>query len=223
MIARKRFKSIIVCLLIGAGFIGQALASELELESKVPATLEGTLGYADMKYWVEVPDKGNVELMPKEQDEEALMKLIDKHVSFQGAILTYSNGSRYFEPKLASQPKSSNFIVKKADNAPFEIYFGDRLVRRTDEYQFLSIAHQMDIPEGKVALLELGSGGVACPTLYQLIVVKINTPAMLSEEFGTCSDEGKLSPSANGFTLTLPGNPAETWKWDPTAMTVIQQ
>ncbi|WHF38506.1 hypothetical protein [Aeromonas salmonicida] len=32
--------------------------------------------------------------------------------------------------------------------------------------------------------------------------------------FGTCSDLGKLTYDTNGFTLALPGNPAETWVWD---------
>ncbi|WP_234915253.1 hypothetical protein [Aeromonas veronii] len=37
---------------------------------------------------------------------------------------------------------------------------------------------------------------------------------MMSEAFGTCSDLGKLSPTTNGFTLNLPGNPSERWVWD---------
>ncbi|MDH1994074.1 hypothetical protein N5J40_04385 [Aeromonas caviae] len=218
-------KTLALSLLLGSSLCTQAVAAEVELESKVPGTLSGTLGYASMKYWVEVPGKGNVELLPKEQDEGKLTDLIGKPVTLEGAILTYTDGSYYFEPKFASQPVMPSFTIKQRseEDLTYDIYFGDWIVRTTDMYQFLSIAHQMDIPGGKVALLELGSGGVGCPTLYQVMVGSNNSPAMVSDEFGTCSDEGKLTTSADGFTLSLPGNPAETWKWDPSLRTVVKQ
>lgn len=81
--------------------------------------------------------------------------------------------------------------------------------------------HQFVIPDGQVALLELFTG-VGCPVLYQLIVVRQNTPSMISGTFGTCSDLGKLSHDAKGFTLDLPGNPREMWIWDNEHLNVFK-
>ena len=63
-------------------------------------------------------------------------------------------------------------------------------------------------------LLELNTGGFGCPMLYQLAVIRSDTLPLLTPTFGTCSDLGKLTYDTNGFTLALPGNPAETWVWD---------
>ena len=217
-------KPIALGFLITVGGLNVALAADLELESKSPGQLVGTLQYASMKFWVEIPGKESMALWPKEKDEQALMEMIGKQVSLDGSVLIYSNGSRYFEPKLTtSTPATLNFSLKKTDDLVYEIYLNDKMISSTDSYQYLEIEYQFDIPGGKVALLALGSGGVACPALYQVLVAQTNTPVMTSEVFGTCSDSGQLSKLKDGFTLSLPGNPAETWRWEPALKTVVKQ
>ncbi len=55
-------------LLLSCSMATFAADGALEIETKVPATLSGKLGYASMKYWVEVPGQGAVEIWT---DDEA--------------------------------------------------------------------------------------------------------------------------------------------------------
>ena len=209
-----------------------------EIETKVPATLSGKLSYASMKFWVEVSGKDAVELWFNDEDYTALMELVGTQVAFDGSMVTYTNGSVYFQPKLVKA--SAGFTVRKNDELNFDVLLNGELLTHHDSYAGVDVAHQFAIPDGKAALLELFSGGVACPVLYQLVitrkdsltmmelfsggvgcpvlyqlvVVRQDSPTMMSEAFGTCSDLGKLSPTTNGFTLNLPGNPSERWVWD---------
>ena len=59
-----------------------------------------------------------------------------------------------------------------------------------------------------------------CQVLHQLAVIRSDTLPLLTPTFGTCSDLGKLKHDTNGFTLALPGNPAETWAWDSRTLTL---
>ena len=183
-----------------------------EIETKVPATLSGKLSYASMKFWVEVSGKDAVELWFNDEDYTALMELVGTQVAFDGSMVTYTNGSVYFQPKLANA--SAGFTVRKNDELNFDVLLNGELLTHHDSYAGVDVAHQFAIPDGKAALLELFSGGVACPVLYQLVITRKDSLTMMSEVFGTCSDQGKLSSHSNSFTLELPGNPSERWVWD---------
>ena len=87
----------------------------LQIESKIPTTLSGTLGYASLQYWIEVPGKGNVELLTDADNEGGLIELVGKQVSLNGAMVTYSNGSVYFEPKF-SAPTSPGLSISQQDD-----------------------------------------------------------------------------------------------------------
>ncbi|MCX4114693.1 MULTISPECIES: hypothetical protein [Aeromonas] len=210
-----------MAILLSCSFTAFTADYALQIESKIPTTLSGKLGYASMNYWIEVPGKENVELDIDADDEEQLINLRDKQVSLEGAMVTYSNGSVYFEPKL-DKPQTT-FVVQKTDEANFDVLFNGESLTHHDSYDNIKIAHQFVIPDGQVALLELFTGGVGCPVLYQLIVVRQNTPSMISGTFGTCSDLGKLSHDAKGFTLDLPGNPREMWIWDNEHLNVFKK
>lgn len=203
-------------------FNGCVWSADLEMESKIPGKIDGVLHYASMKYWVEEKDGKVIDLWPKEKDEQYLGEMIDKSVMLEGAFITYSDGSKYFEPKftMATASLAYKYAIKRADNNKYTVYLNDDIVFDSDSYQSVDIKYQFDIPRGKVALLELNSGGVACPALYKIIVAQSDSPAMISEEFGTCSDTGKLNPQNDGFSLSLPGNPAQEWSWDISSKTV---
>ncbi len=189
-----------------------AVDGTVEIETKVPATLSGKLSYASMKFWVEVSGKDAVELWFNDEDYTALMELVGTQVAFDGSMVTYTNGSVYFQPKLAKA--SAGFTVRKNDEVNFDVLLNGELLTHHDSYAGVDVAHQFAIPDGQVALIELFSGGVGCPVLYQLVVARQDSPTMTSEAIGTCSDLGKLSPTTNGFTLNLPGNPDQRWVWD---------
>ncbi|MFM5023291.1 hypothetical protein ACEUDO_20560 [Aeromonas rivipollensis] len=193
----------------------------LEIETKVPASLSGKLSYASMKYWVEVPGQGNVEIWTDDEAYAALIDLVGTQVSLEGAMVTFTDGSVYFQPKLAKP--STGFTVRKNDEVNFDVLLNGEPLTHHDSYAGVDVAHQFAIPDGQVALIELFSGGVGCPVLYQLVVARQDSPTMISTEFGTCSDLGKLSPEPNGFTLNLPGNPSERWLWDTSSLTLRKQ
>lgn len=182
-----------------------AVDGTVEIETKVPATLSGKLSYASMKFWVEVSGKDAVELWFNDEDYTALMELVGTQVAFDGSMVTYTNGSVYFQPKLAKA--SAGFTVRKNDEVNFDVLLNGELLTHHDSYAGVDVAHQFAIPDGQVALIELFSGGVGCPVLYQLVVARQDSPTMTSEAIGTCSDLGKLSPTTNGFTLNLPAIP----------------
>ena len=204
---------------------GSVYSANLEMESKIPGKVDGVLRYASMKYWVEATDGKVIDLWPKEKDEQYLGAMIDKTVMLEGAFITYSDGSKYFEPKLKSGNASAvyKYTLKGSDNNKYTVYLNDDIAFDSDSYLTVEIKHQFDIPGGKVALLELNSGGIACPVLYKIIVAQSDSPVMISNEFGTCSDLGKLNPKNDGFSLSLPGNPAEEWSWDVSSKTVKRQ
>jgi len=172
----------------------------LEIETKVPATLSGKLGYASMKYWVEVPGQGDVEIWSDDEAYAALIDLVGTQVSLEGSMVTFTDGSVYFQPKLAKA--SAGFTVRKNDEVDFDVLLNGELLTHHDSYAGVDVAHQFTIPDGQVALIELFSGGVGCPVLYQLVVARQNSPTMTSEAFGTCSDQGKLSTA----TMHIPAD-----------------
>ncbi|MGL6175483.1 MAG: hypothetical protein ACRC1U_00605, partial [Vibrionaceae bacterium] len=100
------------------------------------------------------------------------------------------------------------------DDSNFDILLNGEKQIHHEEYHLVEIGHQFPILDGQVALIELYTGGTACPMLYQLIVSRKDSPSMISTVFGTCSDLGKLSMGAQGFTLDIPGNPREVWSWN---------
>ncbi|ONG00717.1 hypothetical protein BWQ95_23655 [Aeromonas hydrophila] len=140
-------------------------------------------------------------------------------MTLTGTLKTYSNGSVYFEPTL-SAPASADIAINPQDDGTIVVAHGEQVLLSTDMYHSITIKHEQPLAQGKAVLLELNTGGVACPVLYQLAVIRSDALPLLTPTFGTCSDLGKLKHDTNGFTLALPGNPAETWAWDSRTLTL---
>ncbi|WP_279489737.1 hypothetical protein [Aeromonas veronii] len=193
---------------------------------RVPANVEGTLNFASMQFWIETSKGERIMLMPLDEDEPRLIPSVSQPVALNGFMLTYSDGSRYFEPSFASASAASSttsFTIVKNDDDSIEIRHGGEVLLRTDEYDAIKLTHRLPLVNGQAVLFELHSGGVACPVLYQLAVAQTGGLTMLSQPFGTCSDEGKLTREPNGFTLDLPGNPRQRWVWDASSLTLRKQ
>ncbi|ATM01022.1 hypothetical protein CK910_23000 [Aeromonas sp. CA23] len=179
-----------------------------------------------MQFWIETSKGERIMLMPLDEDEPRLIPKVSQPVALNGFILTYSDGSRYFEPSFAPASTAStttSFTIVKNDDDSIEIRHGGEVLLRTDEYDAIKLTHRLPLANGQAVLFELHSGGVACPALYQLAVAQTGALTMLSQPFGTCSDEGKLTPAPNGFTLDLPGNPRQRWVWDASSLTLRKQ
>lgn len=193
---------------------------------RVPANVEGTLNFASMQFWIETSKGERIMLMPLDEDEPRLIPSVSQPVALNGFMLTYSDGSRYFEPSFVSASAASSttsFTIVKNDDDSIEIRHGGEVLLRTDEYDAIKLTHRLPLVNGQAVLFELHSGGVACPVLYQLAVAQTGVLTMLSQPFGTCSDEGKLTREPNGFTLDLPGNPRQRWVWDASSLTLRKQ
>ena len=193
---------------------------------RVPANVEGPLNFASMQFWIETSKGERIMLMPLDEDEPRLIPSVSQPVALNGFMLTYSDGSRYFEPSFASASAASSttsFTIVKNDDDSIEIRHGGEVLLRTDEYDAIKLTHRLPLVNGQAVLFELHSGGVACPVLYQLAVAQTGVLTMLSQPFGTCSDEGKLTREPNGFTLDLPGNPRQRWVWDASSLTLRKQ
>ncbi|MEZ6926426.1 MULTISPECIES: hypothetical protein [unclassified Aeromonas] len=193
---------------------------------RVPANVEGTLNFASMQFWIETSKGERIMLMPQDEDEPRLIPSVSQPVALNGFMLTYSDGSRYFEPSFAPASAASSttsFTIVKNGDDNIEIRHGGEVLLRTDEYDAIKLTHRLPLANGQAVLFELHSGGVACPVLYQLAIAQAGALTMLSQPFGSCSDEGKLTPAPNGFTLDLPGNPSERWVWDASSLTLRKQ
>ncbi|MGY4023350.1 hypothetical protein [Aeromonas sobria] len=193
---------------------------------RVPANVEGILNFASMQFWIETSKGERIMLMPLDEDEPTLIPSVSQPVALNGFMLTYSDGSRYFEPSFAPASAASSttsFTIVKNDDDSIEIRHGGEVLLRTDEYDAIKLTHRLPLANGQAVLFELNSGGVACPVLYQLAVVQTGALTMLSSPFGTCSDEGKLTSEPNGFILDLPGNPRQRWVWDANSLTLRKQ
>ncbi|MGL5394924.1 MAG: hypothetical protein ACRDBQ_06555, partial [Shewanella sp.] len=164
---------------------------------RVPANIEGTLNFASMQFWIETSKGERIMLMPLDEDEPRLIPSVSQPVALNGFMLTHSDGSRYFEPSFAPASAASSttsFTIVKNDDDSIEIRHGGEVLLRTDEYDAIKLTHRLPRANGQAVLFELHSGGVACPVLYQLAVAQTGVLTMLSQPFGTCSDEGKLTP-----------------------------
>ncbi|WP_257496431.1 hypothetical protein [Aeromonas allosaccharophila] len=190
---------------------------------RVPANIEGTLNFASMQFWIETSKGERIMLMPLDEDEPRLIPSVSQPVALSGFMLTYSDGSRYFEPSFATASSTASFTIMKNDEDSIELRYGDEVLLRTNEYDAITLTHRLPLANGQAVLFELHSGGVACPVLYQLAVAQTGVLTMLSQPFGTCSDEGKLTPEPNGFILDLPGNPGQRWVWDASSLTLRKQ
>jgi hypothetical protein len=193
---------------------------------RVPANVEGTLNFASMQFWIETSKGDRIMLMPLDEDEPTLIPSVSQPVALNGFMLTYSDGSRYFEPSFAPASTASSavsFTIVKNEDDSIEIRHGGEVLLRTDEYDAIKLTHRLPLANGQAVLFELHSSGVACPVLYQLAVAQTGALTMLSSPFGTCSDEGKLTHTPNGFILDLPGNPRQRWVWDASSLTLRKQ
>ena len=72
-------------------------------------------------------------------------------------------------------------------------------------------------PNTKLVLLALNGGGTACPIMLRVVKVSKNSKALVSDEFGTCSETVHTKYS-NGFWIISVGgynfNSKSTWKYN---------
>jgi len=72
-------------------------------------------------------------------------------------------------------------------------------------------------PKTRLLLIAENSGGTACPVLFQIVNIKRNKIAKVSEEFGTCSEIVKTKFVNGLWYVSIEGykfNSKKTWVYD---------
>jgi hypothetical protein len=189
----------------------------LKVIKETPATISGKLGYASMKYWIEEKKDKIVEIsydMNDPEVESRLLELIDKKVSLSGTMKKYSNNSEYLVISKSSFDSSSGkkeagFTTDQEYDA-HKVSFNGKIIYKNDDNS-LQIKKVFSIGSDKVALIEINSGGTACPAQYMFATAKGDGTLSSSAEFGTCSDIPNIIAKGDKITVKLPGNPPGTW------------
>lgn len=223
----KKLSTFITPLILGAALLtAPAFSQDLELESKVPGTLQGELGYASMKYWVTTADGSVVELWSDEDVDDHLTGKSGQQVSLTGATVTYSDGSVYFSPKFefkATKAALEFSIDKNEYDDVIRIKLDDHWISSINDYYTASINKEFMTSNGKIALIQLISGGTACPAEYMLVVARHDAQPLVTPTFGTCSDIPEITTKGENIYLNFPGNPDQKWAWDHSSYRLYQQ
>lgn len=198
-----------------------------ELESMIPTKVKGTLSYATHKYWITDSSGKAIELSVTDEVVDKL-KLYNKDggvVELDGSILTYSDGSVYFKPSLHKQAKKAQLDITVKGSEPYnvEILIDDKSIFSSERYREAEIKKVFVVENGKLAFIQLFTGGTLCPANSMIIFARYDSEPLMTPIFGTCSDIPDFTDNGNKILIKFPGNPAENWVWDNQTLTLSQQ
>jgi hypothetical protein len=118
--------------------------------------------------------------------------------------------------------------VRDAAGVPgFRVRVGERVVFGDSVSQTVLLHTLTMWSARRVALLELVSGGNACPSMYRIVEFTEDRPPRVSAEFGNCSDLPVVLQDGTRFRVRFPGfylnhqarrpgfrpPPAQTWEY----------
>jgi hypothetical protein len=109
----------------------------------------------------------------------------------------------------SSGKKEAGFTTDQEYDA-HKVSFNGKIIYKNDDNS-LQIKKVFSIGSDKVALIEINSGGTACPAQYMFATAKGDGTLSSSAEFGTCSDIPNIIAKGDKITVKLPGNPPGTW------------
>lgn len=109
----------------------------------------------------------------------------------------------------------------------FRVRVGSDVVFRDSASQVVMLHTLTRWSERRIALLELVSGGNACPSRYRIVEFTEDRPPRVSAEFGNCSDLPVVMQDGTRFRVRFPSfylnhqarqpgfrpPPAETWEY----------
>ncbi len=198
-----------------------------ELESMIPTKVKGTLDYATHKYWI-TDSRGKVIELSVTDEAINTLKLYNKtgmEVALDGSILTYSDGSVYFKPSLKKQAKKTqlDFAVKYDEPYNVKILIDDKSIFSSEMYRSAAIKKIFAIENGKLAFIQLFTGGTLCPVNSMIIFARYDSEPLMTPIFGTCSDIPDFTDNGDKILVKFPGNPVENWVWDNETLTLSQQ
>lgn len=79
------------------------------------------------------------------------------------------------------------------DDLKWELRLGKKKIQDMEDSAFVHfVAHFMELNMGEVVVVEVNSGGTACPAQFQVVRI-VENGARVSEEFGDCSDSPTIT------------------------------
>jgi len=73
-----------------------------------------------------------------------------------------------------------------------------------------------DDKNARLVLLALGTGGSSCPNYFQILEIKPNGSTLLTDKFGTCSEEYEANYRDGVWEISIPpfvDNPRKWERW----------
>ncbi len=83
------------------------------------------------------------------------------------------------------------------------VFNGQPTVPRVEADQELIVSKLASGTDGQLYLVR-NSGGTACPMLFR-VAEEVGSAIRISDEFGTCSDEIRVSAAGEGVQISMPG------------------
>ncbi|MCC4263337.1 hypothetical protein LL240_02520 [Oceanimonas baumannii] len=199
--------------------------ADLTIESKIPGTAEGTVKYASMDFWLETDNGDTIDLSDSDEVYDRLIDKVGQKVRFNGASVTYSNGHTYFEPKFeqAAALPALNVSLNTNDDGVTHIFLDDRPVFTVNDYYSAHVVKEYTNSSNKVSIIQLQTGGTACPAMYMLLISHPHGQPLLTPDFGTCSDLIESKAEGSKIVMEIPGKVDETWTWDNATYQLLKQ
>jgi hypothetical protein len=96
-------------------------------------------------------------------------------------------------------------IAKRGRVEEFRVRADSRLVYRDSTAYAMSLHTLGSWSEHRVAILEIVSGGTACPAMYRIVAFGSARTPRISSEFGDCSDIPVVMVDGRHFRVRFPG------------------
>jgi hypothetical protein len=124
-------------------------------------------------------------------------------------MLCLSASTAIAQPELVQTPLGPTRVEgERFTDGGLRLYVGDRELIQTEEDAYL----WAEAIEGDLLLVGLGSGGTACPEMWQWVNIRTGET---SERFGTCLAAAEVSATDKGeITVSMPSWDFDFPTWD---------
>lgn len=83
--------------------------------------------------------------------------------------------------------------IGKEEDLKWELRLGNKKIQDMEDSEFIHFfAHFMELDMGEIVVIEVNSGGTACPAQFQVVRI-VENGAQVSDEFGDCSDSPTIT------------------------------
>lgn len=107
-------------------------------------------------------------------------------------------------PNSVFQTSKGPLVVEQtSDGSGYDIRLAGKKINGLDTYwASASLSDLLRVGTHELIVIELYSGGAACPAEY--VVLDVSASPHLSETFGTCNPAVRLAPGEGSLTISMP-------------------